>query len=67
MKRFIIALQPFSPIASVCFLAACSVQVSDKDKNKEKVDIQTPIANLKVDTSAQSTNNGIPVYPGANP
>ena len=48
-------------------LAACSIQVSDKDKDKQKVDIQTPIANLKVDTSSQATDNGIPVYPGAKP
>ena len=54
-------------IASLWLLAACSVQVSDKDKGKEKVDIQTPIANLKVDTSTQATDNGIPVYPGAKP
>jgi hypothetical protein len=66
MKR----LQLFSlvlAIASVWLLAACSVQVSDKDKDKQKVDIQTPIANLKVDTSSQATDNGIPVYPGAKP
>lgn len=54
-------------IATVWLLAACSVQVSDKDKDKQKVDIQTPIANLKVDTSSQATDNGIPVYPGAKP
>lgn len=54
-------------IFSIGLLAACSVQVSDKDKEKQKVDIQTPIANLKVDTSTQATNNGIPVYPGAKP
>ncbi len=54
-------------IASVWLLAACSIQVSDKDKEKQKVDIQTPIANLKVDTSPQATDNGIPVYPGAKP
>ncbi len=54
-------------ILAACFLAACSIQVSDKDKEKQKVDIQTPIANLKVDTSTQATNNGIPVYPGAKP
>jgi hypothetical protein len=54
-------------VASVWFLAACSIQVSDKDKDKQKVDIQTPIANLKVDTSSQATDNGIPVYPGAKP
>jgi len=53
--------------ASLGLLAACSVKVSDKDKEKQKVDIQTPIANLKVDTSSQATDNGIPVYPGAKP
>ena len=46
-------------------LAACSVHVNDKDKDAKKVDIQTPLANLKVDTSQASTDNGIPVYPGA--
>jgi len=54
-------------MAGVAALAGCSVQVSDKDKDKQKVDIQTPIANLKVDTSTQATDNGIPVYPGATP
>lgn len=66
MKR----LKLFSMLLAIFFiglLAACSVQVSDKDKEKQKVDIQTPIANLKVDTSPQSTDNGIPVYPGAKP
>jgi len=53
--------------ATFWLLAACSIRVSDKDKEKQKVDIQTPIANLKVDTSTQATNNGIPVYPGAKP
>jgi hypothetical protein len=48
-------------------LAGCSIQVSDKDKDKQKVDIQTPLANLKVDTSPAATDNGIPVYPGATP
>jgi len=55
-------------VASVWLLtAACSIRVSDKDKDKQKVDIQTPIANLKVDTSSQATDNGIAVYPGAKP
>jgi len=53
--------------AGLWLLAACSIQVSDKDKDKQKVDIQTPVANLKVDTSTQATDNGIPVYPGATP
>jgi len=49
----------------ITLLAACSINVDDKDKEGKKVDIQTPLANLKVDTSAASTDNGIPVYPGA--
>ncbi|HEY5178064.1 MAG TPA: hypothetical protein VII95_21115 [Terriglobales bacterium] len=47
-------------------LAACSINVDDKDKKNEKVDIQTPFANLKVDTGEQAADNGIPVYPGAH-
>jgi len=54
-------------LAPLIFLAACSIKVDDKDKEAKKVDIQTPLANLKVDTSAASTDNGIPVYPGATP
>jgi hypothetical protein len=53
-------------VASLLFvLGACSIKVDDKNKEAKKVDIQTPFANLKVDTSANSTDNGIPVYPGA--
>jgi hypothetical protein len=48
-------------------LTACSIHVDDKNKEAKKVDIQTPLANLKVDTSQTSTDNGIPVYPGATP
>ena len=47
-------------------LAACSIDVNDKDKKNEKVDIKTPFANLKVDSSEKATDNGIPVYPGAH-
>lgn len=51
--------------AAMLLLSACSVHVDDKDKKNEKVDIQTPFANLKVDSSDKAVNNGIPVYPGA--
>jgi hypothetical protein len=47
-------------------LAGCSISVDDKDKKNGKVDIQTPIANLKVDSSEKAADNGIPVYPGAH-
>ena len=51
--------------ALTLLLAACSIKVDDKNKEAKKVDIETPLANLKVDTSASATDNGIPVYPGA--
>jgi hypothetical protein len=53
--------------AAVVLIAGCSVHVDDKNKDKAKVDIETPFANLKVDTSGEATDNGIPVYPGAKP
>lgn len=64
IHRFSVALVA---VALAALLAGCSVHVDDKDKENKKVDIQTPLANLKVDTSAASTDNGIPVYPGATP
>ena len=54
-------------LATLMLLAACTVHVDDKDKANKKVDIDTPLANLKVDTSEAATDNGIPVYPGATP
>ena len=47
-------------------LGACSINVDDKDKKDGKVDIQTPFANLKVDSSDKAADNGIPIYPGAH-
>ncbi|MGA2686867.1 MAG: hypothetical protein ABSE85_02230 [Candidatus Korobacteraceae bacterium] len=47
-------------------LGACSISVDDKDKKNEKVDIKTPFADLKVDSSGKAADNGIPVYPGAH-
>lgn len=60
-KAFLTAM-----IASIVLLGACSISVDDKDKKNEKVDIKTPFANLKVDSSEKSADNGIPVYPGAH-
>ena len=54
-------------IASMVLLVgACSISVDDKDKKNEKVDIKTPFASLKVDSSDKAADNGIPVYPGAH-
>ncbi len=53
-------------VTVLVLLGACSVNVDDKDKKNGKVDIRTPIANLKVDSSEKAADNGIPVYPGAH-
>ncbi|MGB9254578.1 MAG: hypothetical protein WCC25_07070 [Candidatus Korobacteraceae bacterium] len=50
----------------VLLLGACSISVDDKDKKDGNVDIKTPFANLKVDSSEKAADNGIPVYPGAH-
>jgi len=47
-------------------LGACSINVDDKDKQNPKVDIHTPIADVKVNTDEKAADNGIPVYPGAH-
>jgi hypothetical protein len=64
MRKILFALVISS---AALLLAACSISVDDKDKKNAKVDIQTPLANLKVNTNAKAaTDNGIPVYPGAH-
>ena len=67
MKTLRNTLAMFMALAALLLVAGCSIKVDDKDKEAKKVDIQTPLANLKVDTSEASTDNGIPVYPGATP
>ena len=53
--------------AAALLLTACSINVDDKDKKNPKVDIHTPLADLKVNTDEKAaTDNGIPVYPGAH-
>jgi hypothetical protein len=53
-------------LMALLLLPACSVNVQ-KDKNGEekKVDIRTPVGNIKVDTSADARDTGLAVYPGA--
>jgi len=67
MKSWLTCTALLLAMAGIGVLAGCSISVSDKDKDKQKVDIKTPIADLKVDTSPAATDNGIPVYPGATP
>jgi len=68
MKSIIrITSASLAAVILVALLAACTIKVDDKDKEAKKVDIQTPFANMKVDTGAASADNGIPVYPGATP
>jgi len=65
MRRMLFAVL-FAAVAAL-LLAACSISVDDKDKKNEKVDIHTPLADLKVNTNEKAaTDNGIPVYPGAH-
>jgi hypothetical protein len=65
MRKILLALV-LTGVATL-LLAACSVNVDDKDKKNPKVDIQTPLANLKINTDEKAaTENGIPVYPGAH-
>ena len=66
IKVFQTSLMVLVASSIMLLVGACSVHVDDKDKNNEKVDIQTPFANLKVDSSEKAADNGIPVYPGAH-
>ena len=68
MKRHLIhsCLALLAGTVALFAVAACSVHVDDKDKKNQKVDIQTPFADLKVDSSEKAAVNGIPVYPGAH-
>jgi len=66
MRSSVLRISSVLMIAAATLLVnACSIHVDDKDKKNEKVDIQTPLADLKVGTSDKAVNNGIPVYPGA--
>jgi len=67
--KFVIRMTSVSLAAAIlaALLGGCSIKVDDKDKDAKKVDIQSPLANFKIDTSSAATDNGIPVYPGATP
>jgi hypothetical protein len=59
-----LSLAFFGVVALVFFLAGCNVKEKQEGDNK-KVDIQTPLGNMKVDTNADAHDTGLPVYPGA--
>ncbi len=58
-------------VASAILIAfgACNVHVDKDDKGGDKrVDIQSPVGNLKVRTdNVNAKDTGLPVYPGATP
>ncbi len=47
-------------------LASCKIKVENSGSGgNEKVDIQTPLGQLKVDTDVDVRETGLPLYPGA--
>src|SRR4051812_21133230 len=52
--------------ALVFVLGGCNIKEKHDGENK-KVDIQTPLGDLKVNTNADARDTGLPVYPGSRP
>ena len=54
--------------AALFILPGCSINVKDKkDGGESKVDIKTPVGNLKVNEEADIRDTGLTLYPGAKP
>jgi hypothetical protein len=51
--------------ASVLLFGGCTVREQRGEKGEKKVEVQTPFANIKVNTDAKAEDTGLPVYPGA--
>jgi hypothetical protein len=51
--------------AALLVFAGCTVHESRGEKGEKKVEVQTPFANIKVDTDANAQDTGLPVYPGS--
>jgi len=50
----------------VMTIAACNINVKKgEDGQDKKVDIETPVGGIHVDTNAEARDTGLPVYPGA--
>ncbi|HEV2731701.1 MAG TPA: hypothetical protein VGV15_16850 [Terriglobales bacterium] len=53
-------------ICALMTLAGCSVNVKKGENGEDKkVDIETPVGGIHVDTNANAKDTGLPVYPGA--
>ena len=53
-------------IVALLLLPACNIKVKKGENGEDKkVDIHTPIGDLKVDKDADARDTGLPVYPGA--
>lgn len=61
-----IFLLAFALAATLFVAGGCNIQ-HGKDGDKEKVNIQTPVGGIKVNTEADAKDVGVPVYPGAQP
>ena len=62
----LISLQIGMASLLMLLLPACSVSVQkDKNGQEKKVDIRTPVGNIKVDNTAEARDTGLPLYPGA--
>jgi hypothetical protein len=65
-SRLLTSLKIGAVSCLILLLPACSVNVQkDKNGQDKKVDIRTPIGNIKVDNSADARDTGLPLYPGA--
>lgn len=44
---------------------ACGIHVSEKDSPNKKVEIQTPVGDMKISEQVQASDTGLSVYPGS--
>src|SRR5687768_18525228 len=50
------------------FLGGCSIDVREEEQgDKKRVDIQTPVGGMRVNTNVDTPATGLAVYPGARP
>ena len=55
-------------LAAFVVLPACSINVKDKNKNREgQVDIKTPMGDIHVNEQPDIRETGLPLYAGAKP